>query len=54
MEEANSASFCHPGAWSGSAQERMVDAEVFRDRGRPGSGQDASGFLPEAELGKDS
>ena len=32
MEEANSATFCPPGAWSGSAPgERMVDAEVFKE-----------------------
>lgn len=54
MEEANSASFRHPGAWSGSAPgERMVDAEVFRDQGRPcQTGHQA--FHLEAELGKDS
>ena len=54
MEEANSATFCPPGAWSGSAPgERMVDAEVFRGP-RQARSDRTPGFHLEAELGKDS
>lgn len=51
--EANSASFCHPGAWRAVPQERMEDAEVFRGP-RQARSDRTPGFHLEAELGKDS